>query len=347
MRRWVVRQFGQRMELEDVAVPEPGAGEVRVRVHAVGINFADLAQRQGHYPAMRERPFVPGMECAGEVDALGPGVAGPPVGTRVMAVPIYGSHAELVCLPAERVLALPDGMSFAEGAAFPVAFLTADYALGHLARARAGETVVVTAAAGGVGTAILQVARLAGVRVIAVASPGKHALVRELGAEQVVDYGAVADLPPADLVLDSVGGAVFRPLWKHLKDGGRYVLYGFASAVGPRGAIDRVRAAVELVRMGLVVPYPMVTANRSLHGFNLSIVPDQLGLLRSTAARLLAAHAAGQLRPIVGRTFDFAHLPDAHAFVGSRASTGRVIVAVTSDGAPPPELQQHSKSHTS
>lgn len=335
MRRYLVHRHGgpEVLRLTDCAEPEPAAGQVRVATRAIGINFADLVQRAGHYPREPPMPFTPGMEASGVVDAVGPGAPAALLGRRVMAVPIYGGHAEKFCLPAAYLMELPDWASFEEGAAFPVMYLTAWYALHELGRARAGERVVVTAAAGGVGTAILQLAREAGLRVMAVVgSPDKSELVRSLGAERVASYESCAGeaaraWKKIDLVIDAVGGTVFRPLWRLLDLSGRYVLYGFAQ-VGTARGISYLRAARGLLAMGLVRPYSLVTANLTLTGFNLSVVPDQVPLLRDSADRLIALWRDGTIRPVLGERFPFDRLPDAHRLLASRRSTGRVVVTV-------------------
>jgi NADPH:quinone reductase-like Zn-dependent oxidoreductase len=335
MRRYVVHRYGgpENLRLEDAPEPEPGYGQVRVAARAIGINFADLIQRVGHYPRQPPMPFTPGMEAAGVVDAIGDGAPAELLGKRVMAVPIYGSHAEKFCLPATHVLELPAWAEMAAGASFPVTYLTAWYALHELGRARAGERVVVTAAAGGVGTAILQLARLAKLRVLAaVGSPDKHELVRSLGAEHVSSYETLADdvrrrFGQVDLVCDSVGGTIFRPLWRRLDVSGRYVLFGFAQAGSGKG-ISYLRAALGLASMGMLHPYPLVTENRTLSGFNLSIVPNQVPLLREGATRLLDEWQRGAIEPVVGERFAFERLPDAHRHLASRRSVGRVVVDV-------------------
>lgn len=326
------------LRLEESAEPAPPAGHVRVATRAIAINFADLVQRTGHYPRQPGLPFTPGMEASGVIDAVGEGVPGHMIGRRVMAVPIYGSHAEKICLPAAYVMDLPDWADFAEGAAFPVMFLTAWYALHELGRAREGERVVVTAAAGGVGTALLQLARRAGLRTMAVVgSPAKRDLVRELGADLVASYDDCAAevrraWGKADLVVDAVGGTLFRPLWRSLDLSGRYVLYGFAEAIAPRG-VSYLRAARGLLAMGILRPYALVGENRTMAGFNLSVVPDQVPLLRRNAATLLDLWRDGLIRPVLGERFAFEDLPAAHRHVASRRSVGRVVVDVAGAGA--------------
>jgi len=333
MQRYLVHRYGgpDALRLTDADEPEPTGTQVRVAAHAIGINFADLIQRVGRYPRQPSLPFTPGMEAAGVVDAVGPDARAELLGKRVMAVPIYGSHAEKFCLDEQYVMEMPDACSFAEGAAFPVSFLTAEYALRELGRAKEGETCVVTAAAGGVGTAILQLAKLAGLRVMAVVgSERKRPLVLELGAEHVTDYETcAADVKRiwggVDIVIDSVGGTFFRPHWKLLNLSGRYVLYGFAQ-VGSAEGISYMKAARGLISMGFIKPYDFTTSNLTLAGFNLSVLPNQVELLREYGGRLISLWADGTIKPILGKSFPFERLADAHRHLASRESTGRVIV---------------------
>jgi NADPH:quinone reductase-like Zn-dependent oxidoreductase len=330
MKAWVAPRYGppEVLRLVEVPDPRPGRGEAVVRVRAIGLNFADCAARHGVYPNVPKPPLVVGMEVAGEVAALGDGVAGPPVGTRVAAVPIFGGHAELVKVPVTHLRALPPGASFAEGASLAVTGLTADHALFTVGRVRAGERVAITAAAGGVGTVAVQLAVAAGARVLAVAStPAKRALASSLGAQETCGYEGYrsAVRSGVDVVLDSVGGALFRPAWRSLGPDGRYVLYGFAAGVGAR-RIRYLRAITELLRMGVILPGLLVSPCRTLAGFNLSLVPHLAAELQSRFARLEELVAQGVLRPIVGAVFPFDRLPQAHALLQGRGSTGKVVV---------------------
>ena len=333
MRAWVAPRFGSPHVLRLVELPDPApaAGEVLVRVRAIGLNFADCAARMGVYPNVPRPPVVVGMEVAGEVTALGAGVAAPPVGARVAAVPIFGGHAELVRVPATHVRPLPAGVDFSAGASLAVTGLTADHALFTVGRIRAGERVAITAAAGGVGTMAVQLAAGAGARVLAVAStPAKRELAASLGAHEICSY---EEYPAAvrsgiDVVLDSVGGRLFRPGWRALRGDGRYVLFGFAAGVGPRG-VRWLRAALELARMGMLLPVLLVSPCRTLAGFNLSLVPHLARELQSRFARLEALLATGELRAVVGATFPFERLPEAHALLQGRGSTGKVVVELT------------------
>lgn len=332
MRAWVAPRYGppEVLRLEELPDPVAGPGQVLVRVAAIGLNFADCAARMGVYPRVPRPPLVPGMEVAGEVVAVGDGAPAALLGARVAAVPIFAGHAELVAVPATHVRPLPSAIGFVEGAAMAVTGLTADHALLTVGRVRPGERVAVTAAAGGVGTMLVQLAAAAGAQVLAVASTAeKLALARSLGATQTAGYG---EYPSAlasgiDVVLDSVGGRLFRPGWRALRPDGRYVLFGFAAAVGPRG-VRWWRAALELAAMGAVLPSLMVSPCRTLAGFNLSLVPHLAGSLQERFARLERMIAEGALRPVIGCTLPFERLPEAHALLQRRASIGKVVVEV-------------------
>ncbi len=334
-RAWFVERYGgpERLVLRERPNPAPGPGEAVVQTAAIGLNFADLFVRAGAYPRTPKPPFVPGMEIAGTVAALGPDVADLSVGQRVAAVPIFGGHAEMVALPAARVFALPEGVDFSEAAAVPVVFLTAWYAL-EQTRLRRGERVVVTAAAGGVGTALLQLCALRGARTLALAgSESKLALCRQLGAAAAGTYGQAPRLLDrefngrADVVIDAIGGRLFRRLWRRLDRDGRYALYGFAAASGARG-VAKLKAAGELLAMGAVIPYALVQSCRTLSGFNLSLLASRTDELRTAAGELFGLWKAGSIRPILGLRFDFEHLPDAHRALAGRGTTGKVVVTV-------------------
>jgi NADPH2:quinone reductase len=332
MRAWVVPRYGPPdvFRLSEIPDPVPGRGQVLVRVKAIGLNFADCAARLGVYPRVPKPPFVPGMEIAGDIVALGEGESGPPAGTRVAAVPIFGGHAELVAVRTKGLRPLPRGTDYVSGAALAVTGLTADHGLFTVGRLRSGERIAITAAAGGVGTMAVQMAVRAGARVLAVAStPAKRELAARLGAHETVPYegyrSALAD--GADVVLDAVGGSLFRAGWNALHRDGRYVLYGFAAALGPR-RVRYVHATLELLRMGVVLPSALVQATRTVAGFNLSLVPHLASELQARFAHLEAMLAAGELKPVVGAVFPFEELPKAHALLQSRGSTGKVVVTL-------------------
>jgi NADPH2:quinone reductase len=251
----VVKQFGapEQMSLEELPVPEPGPGEVLIEAHAIGVNFPDLLVVEGKYQVLPELPFSPGKEVAGIVTAVGPGVENPKVGERVMAQMEHGAYREQVLAEANNVAVLPEGISFEEGAAFGLVYLTVYFGLVRRARLRAGEWVLVTGAGGGVGSAGVQLAKALGARVIAVGrTQEKRDFALEQGADHVIESEPegfkerVMELTNehgADVILESVGGELFRSCLRAIAWEGRLVILGFAA-----GEIPTVKAGHVLVK---------------------------------------------------------------------------------------------------
>jgi NADPH:quinone reductase len=227
------------LKVVDLPVPEPGPGELRVRVRAAGVGSTDLMAVGGSYRYGPPFPFVPGYEIAGVIDALGPGVEGFGVGQRVAALTVYGGFGEIVVRDAAHFLPIPDEVSDGDAAAVILNYVTAYQAIHRVAKVKAGQTALVTGAAGGVGTAVLQLLRLAGVKTYGAASPGKHDTLRALGAIPI-DYHAgrldrlVRALEPdgVDLVFDGIGGSMIGPCIGALRPRGHLVAYGFMAAAG-------------------------------------------------------------------------------------------------------------------
>jgi NADPH2:quinone reductase len=288
------------LEVEEVPDPEGPA----VTVRAAGINFADVLIRRGRYPQMPELPYVPGSEVAGELD-----------GRRVVAFVrgSAGGYAERVAVDPDWVLDLPEGASFAEGAAFLLTYLTAWLPLTRQARVREGQTVLVHAAAGGVGSAAIQVARHLGARVVATAgSPEKRQIALELGAEEAYGYDEFAAAVRADHVVDPVGGKVFADSLKALEPLGGIVAIGFAG--GPWDDVS---------------PQLLVGRNVSVHGFYLGrltqLRPD---VVREAAAEIAELWSRGVFRPVVGAELPLEQATEALDLIESRRSHGKVVLLV-------------------
>lgn len=255
MRAIVVREFGglDRLSLEELPEPQPGPGEVLIEARAIGVNFPDLMVIEGTYQILPEPPFSPGKEVAGIVKAVGSGVESPKVGERVAAQMEHGAYREHVLARASHTAALPDGVGFEEGAAFGLVYLTAYFGLVRRARIQAGEWVLVTGAGGGVGSAGIQLAKALGAKVIAVGQTEEsRKWAMELGADHAIEAGPegfkerVMDLTEghgADIVLESVGGELFRSCMRAIAWEGRFVVIGFAA-----GEIPIVKAGYVLVK---------------------------------------------------------------------------------------------------
>jgi NADPH:quinone reductase-like Zn-dependent oxidoreductase len=276
---WITRPGGpEALEVRETADPEPGVGQVRVRVRAAGLNFAEVMAAQGLYPDAPKPPCVVGYEVAGVVDALGERAPGPAAGSRVLAMTRFGGHADVVCVPAGQVLPIPDAMSFEEAAALPVNYLTAYHMLFRVACARPGERVLVHMAAGGVGTAVLQLCRtVGGLEVFGTASAAKHEVLRTEGCAHPIDYHATdyaAEVrrltggEGVDIVLDPLGGNDWRKGLKLLRPCGRLVAFGFANlASGQRRRPARL--ASQLLGIPLLTPLQLMNQNRTVSGVNI------------------------------------------------------------------------------
>ena len=304
VRAVVLQGVGGPEQLVAAEMPEPEAaeGQVVVDVRAAGINFADVLVRLGHYPQMPDLPAVLGSEIAGDVD-----------GSRVMGFVLSGGggYAERVAVDRRWLLPLPESASYAEGAAFPMAFLTAWIPLTELVRIAFGARVLVTAAAGAVGTAALQIVRaLIGRPVAAVGSPEKLELPRALGAVETVTYDEIGDLDPVDAVFDLVGGDVFATSLSLLRPLGTAIAVGYAGGLWQE-----------------VSPTWLVGRNIGIHGFYLGrLIGRDPDLVARAAQDVLRLWEAGAVKPVVGAELPLDQAGDAHRLIEERRSTGKVVL---------------------
>lgn len=322
MRAVVCREWCEPADLtvEETAAPEPGEGEVRIAVHAAGLNFGDTLIIQGKYQEKPELPFTPGMECAGEIDAVGAGVTGLKEGDRVMAITGRGAFAEQVVCDAGSVTRIPDSMGFEAAAAFPVAYGTAHVGLRHRVDLQADEALLVHGAAGGVGLTAVQIGTVLGANVIGTArGRDKLSIAQANGANHVIDYGeedirervkAITGGRGVDVVYDPVGGKVFDQSLRCLAWEGRLLVIGFAS-----GQIPQVPANYLLVKNIAVVGF--------YWGAYFKRDP---AVIQRSFAELLGWFDDGLLAPHVSKTFDLEEAPAAMERMLSRKSTGKVVL---------------------
>ena len=309
--------------------PPPGPGQLRIVVRAAGVNFADHLARVGLYPDAPKLPAVVGYEVAGTVEAVGDGVDPGRVGQRVLAGTRFGGYAEIVNVAANDSMALPDAVSFEQGAAVPVNYATAWAALHGYGSLRAGERVLVHAAAGGVGIAAIQFAKAAGAEVHGTASPGKHQKLAELGVDRAIDYrrdGWWKALGPYDLVLDALGGASLRRSYDLLRPGGRLVGYGFSALQqGETRSLRRVAPqALAMVRGFNLMD--QLSESKAVIGLNMLRLWDDRGTLEPWIAPLVAALHDGTVCPIVHAAVPFAEAPEAHRILAARENIGKVVL---------------------
>jgi NADPH2:quinone reductase len=288
-------------ELQEVADPVPQDDDALVRVRAAGINFLDILIRRGRYPQAPALPAVLGVELAGELED----------GTRVMAIVPAGAYAELAAVPRAALVPLPGEATFAEGAGFLLTFLTAYVPLTRQVRLGKGQTVLVHAAAGGVGTAAIQVARALGARVVAaVGSPEKLELCRGLGAEEAYVYDELPGDLRVDIVVDPVGGGLFEAAVARLRPLGTLVAIGYAGGLWPE-----------------LQPAQLVGRNVGVQGVYIGrLLRHAPDVVAATTRELLELWHAGTIRPLVGGEFPLAQVEDAHELVESRRSVGKVVL---------------------
>lgn len=330
VRQFLLRRHGgpDVLELASGTSPAAGPGEVGVRIHAIGVNYAEILSRKGLYGWAPRMPYVPGMEAAGVIDALGPGISDRVIGESVVVGTQFGCYAERVVVPAARALPAMPGYAAAENAAFAVNYATAWVALMEMARLRPTDRVLVTAAAGGVGTAAVQLAAAFGCDVTgAVGSEAKIGPVLSLGARQAITYQAIrSQARDVDVVLELVGGPVYRASLDSLAPFGRLVVAGFASLNLQRwNPWSWWRTWRDIPRASVA---DLALASRGVLASHLGYLLDDPPRLLRVWRDLTAFVERHGIRPVIGATFPFERIADAHRLIESRRSIGKVVVTV-------------------
>ena len=325
---WITRRGGpQVLQVREAPDPPCGPGEVRIRVRAAGVNFADVMARVGLYPDAPPLPCVVGYEIAGEIDL--------PVdraGEKVVALTRFGGYSDVVCVPAAAALPIPGRLGFAEAASIPVNWLTAWHMLIELGGLRRGQTALIHSAGGGVGTAAVQICRKAGATAIGTASAGKHARLRELGLEHPIDYRKV-DFEPevkritsgrgVDIALDPVG--TFKKSFRCLAKVGKLMMYG-ASAMISGGKRNIVAAVSTVAKMPWFHPLQLLPDNKGIFGVNMGQLWDETELLRREMEEILKGFQSGEFKAIVDQEVPFAEARRAHERLEARENFGKVVL---------------------
>lgn len=316
-----LHELNKPMQLDDIDIPAPKAGQVQIRVHTCGINFGDTLIVQGKYQEKFDLPFTPGMEICGTITALGDDVESFPIGTRIAAFGGVGGLAEYVCLDAVRCLPVPQEMSDVEVAAFLIAYGTSHVALDYRANLQKGETLLVLGASGGIGLTAVELGKLMGAKVIAVArGPEKLEIAKRAGADHLIDSETqdireiVKSLGGADVVYDPVGGDQFRAALRACNPEARVIPLGFAS-----GDIPQIPANILLVKNISVVGL--------YWGGYAAFKPD---VLLQSFLQLFGMYIEGKLKPHVSHVLPLEQANEALALLASRKSTGKVVVQVYS-----------------
>jgi NADPH:quinone reductase-like Zn-dependent oxidoreductase len=331
MRAVVITRHGgfDVLTVQQHSEPSPGPGQVRIEVRAAGVNFADTLARVGLYPDAPKPPCVVGYEVAGVIAEVGKGVDPGRVGERVMAGTNFGGYAEQVVVPATDAIALPERLSFEEGAAVPVVYGTAWAALYGFGSLRPGERVLVHSAAGGVGIAVLQLAKRGGAEVHGAASAGKHARLIELGIHRAIDYRADRwwrGLPSYDVIVDGIGGASFKRSYALLRPGGRLIALG-ASSIQQGEKRDLRRAVPQALRMirGFSL-IDQLSESKAVIGLNMKRLWDDRGTLAPWIEPLRAQLDEGTVQPVVHAAVPFDRAAEAHRILAARENVGKVVL---------------------
>src|SRR5215212_5837541 len=341
MRALVITKHGgpDVLAVQDRPVPDrPLGGQVLIDVRAAGLNFAEVMARMGLYPDAPKPPCVVGYEVAGTVAAVGPGVDDVSPGDRVMAGVQFGGHAEQVVAKAADVVPLPDELSFEEGAAIPVNYSTAWAGLVRYGNMQPGERVLIHAAAGGVGIAATQIAKLSGAgEIYGTASPGKHDAIKGFGVDHAIDYTSTdfakevrrisGKKAPLDLIMDAVGGSSFRKGYGLLRAGGRLVAYG-ASSVTPGEKRDVKAIAKMIATTPVFHPMQMMPASKAVIGLNMLTLWDDKGSADEFLEPLRKWMEDGSVRPVVAEAFPLDDGAKAHRYMQERRNVGKVVLTM-------------------
>ena len=324
MQAWQVRAWSEPegMTLEDGAVPEPGAGEVRIANRAAALNFFDILQIQGKYQIKPPFPFTPGAEAAGTVDAVGPGVTGLAVGERVLAMTPGGAFAQYSIAPAARAFRMPEGMDFPEAAAMPIVYHTSYFALTRRAALQSGEWLLSHAGASGVGMSAIQIGKALGARIIATAgSRDKLDFCLQQGAEHALDYGQASWVDRvkeitagrgADVICDPVGGDIFDLSTKCIAAEGRLLVVGFAG-----GRIPSIQANRILLKDISIV---------GVHWGQ--YVKEHPSYPAQAQQALEAMYRARQIRPWVGKRYRLEEAPGGLRDLAERKVIGKAVLVM-------------------
>ncbi len=340
---WITR-FGppEVLRVQEAPDPKPGPGEVKIRVRFSGINFSDILGRMGFYgdvarylpnpPYGPDPPFVPGYEVSGHIEELGPGVSGRSVGERVLALRVFGAYADTVCVPAENAVSLPANMSSQEGAALPVTYLTAYHALYYMTHINPEERVLVHVAAGGVGTAAIQLCKIAGATIYGTTSTSKMDFLRAQGIHPI-DYtrpgfeSEIERLAAGEgfhIILDPIGGDSVRRSYNWLAPNGRLLVYGFSS-FAPGKTRSALKTAWNFFRAPRFDTQAFVQQQRGILGIGISPVFNTPTGRREMAA-LLALYEEGKIKPHIGKVFPFEKAVEAHHYIQDRKNIGKVLL---------------------
>ena len=322
------------LQLRENPDPIPRNGEVRIRVQASGVNFADILGRMGMYPDAPETPYVPGYEVTGVVDAISQGAVDVKEGDAAMALTRFGGYSDVVCVPHNQVFKRLDWMPVNDAAAIPVAYLTAYQMLVVMGSLKPGDKVLIHAAAGGVGLAALDICRIIGAETYGTASPAKHDFLRERGLDHAIDYRnydyerVVMDLTKGkgvQIVLDSLGGRHWQKNYRLLMPTGRLIYFG-ASSMATGSRWPRLEMVKTVLRVPFHTPIGLMNDNKAVLGVNIGHMWDYADLMQDWMKQIIAWYDEALFRPHVDKVFKFEEAAAAHHYIQDRKNVGKVLL---------------------
>jgi NADPH:quinone reductase-like Zn-dependent oxidoreductase len=324
----------EKLQLRASEDPKPVGDQVRIRVRASGINFADILARQGLYPDAPKAPCVVGYEVSGTVDAVGPGADQSWVGREVLALTRFGGYSDVVIVPQRQVFEKPVSLSDEQAAAIPVNYLTAWQLLIVMGSLKRVETVLIHNAGGGVGLAAIDIARHIGATIYGTASSGKHAFLIQRGVHQAIDYRTKDWAVEVDrltngkgvaLITDPLGGKHWKKSYKALRSTGRLAMFGI-SVVTASKLLGPLRLLPIALGMPFFHPLALMDKNKSVFGVNLGHMWHEPGMIAQWMKILLEGVAEGWVRPHVDKSFPLSQAGEAHTYIERRQNTGKVVL---------------------
>lgn len=343
MKKVVIEKAGsyERLTLKEFSTPEPAKGELLIEIRACGVNFADCVVRMGLYQSAKEFvgwPITPGFEVAGVVTAIGEGVDPCVLGQKVIAITLFGGYATHLVVAEDQVFPLPESMDYATGAALPTVFLTAYYALFELAHPRKGSHLLIHSAAGGVGSALVQLGKILECHVTGIVGAAhKIGYVKSLGADKVIDKSSedlwkeIERIAPQgfDVILDANGAESLKYDYRHLDFGGKLVIYGFHTMFSKgRGKPNWGKLLWYYLRTPRFNPLRMTNDNHSILAFNLSYFLKKKKILREDLQIILKWFQEEKVRPPAIKTYPFEKVAEAHRDLESGQTIGKLVLTI-------------------
>src|SRR5215469_11285050 len=332
---WIIGHGGpDKLVLRESLDPQPTRSELRVRVRASGVNFADILARSGLYPDAPKPPMVVGYEISGAVDAVGPDARADWIGKDVFGIVRFGGYSDSVIIPEDQVFEKPASLGHEQCVALPVQYLTAWQLLVVMGSLSSDDTVLIHNAGGGVGLAAIDIARHIGATIYGTASIGKHDFLKSRGVHEAIDYvnrdwtqevSRLSQGRGVELIIDPLGGHHWKKSLKALRHTGRLGMFGVSTAT-----VSALPGPLRLIQIGLRMPLfnpvGLMNKNRSVFGVNLGHLWHETRKLRSWMGALLQGVTEGWIRPHVDRTFPLENAGEAHAYIEARRNIGKVVL---------------------